>query len=43
LELKLFASSEEAKRPEILAARAGKRISLNLEVEVLLPANSGIK
>lgn len=38
----LFASSEGAKRPEILAARAGQRFSLNLEVGVLLPENSGI-
>ncbi len=38
----LFASSEGAKRPEILAARAGQRFSLNLEVGVLLPTNSGI-
>jgi len=31
----LFASSEGAKRPEILAARAGQRFSLNLEVGVV--------
>ncbi|PFN08599.1 hypothetical protein COJ77_24780 [Bacillus cereus] len=37
----LFASSEGAKRPEILAARAGSRFSLNLEVGVLLPVNAG--
>ncbi|PHA01525.1 hypothetical protein COE51_04295 [Bacillus pseudomycoides] len=37
----LFASSEGAKRPEILAARAGQRFSLNLEVGVLLPVNAG--
>ncbi|MEH7463597.1 hypothetical protein V7166_16355, partial [Bacillus thuringiensis] len=39
----LFASSEGAKRPEILAARAGQCFTLNLEVGVLLPMNSGIK
>ncbi|SFK02621.1 hypothetical protein SAMN04488574_14419, partial [Bacillus sp. 71mf] len=38
----LFASSEGAKRPEILAARTGQRFSLNLEVGVLLPTNSGM-
>ena len=38
-----FASSEGAKRSEILAARAGQRFSLILEAGVLLPANSEIK
>ncbi|PFO78021.1 hypothetical protein COJ77_21835 [Bacillus cereus] len=37
----LFASSEGAKRPQILAARAGPHFSLNLESGVLLPVNAG--
>ncbi|PFN06375.1 hypothetical protein COJ55_14580 [Bacillus cereus] len=37
----LFASSEGAKRPEILAARAGPRFSLNIEIGVLLSVNTG--
>ncbi|PFO80384.1 hypothetical protein COJ77_18140 [Bacillus cereus] len=37
----LFASSEGAKRPEILAARARPLCSLNLEMGVLLPVNAG--
>ncbi|PEA56133.1 hypothetical protein CON64_03930 [Bacillus pseudomycoides] len=37
----LFASSEGAKRPEILAARAGQCFSFNLEVGVYCPRIAG--